>query len=96
MVQLTIYLVCVVLVIIGSLSLVAAMSVDGKYRSFLACLFACVPIAIGIWLFQISGLKINDFPRLFKETSQEIERVAKIIKDGVANRNDFEKMTKGM
>ncbi len=96
MVQLTIYLVCVVLIIIGSLSLVSAMSVDGKCRSILACLFACVPIAVGVWLFYVSGLKVNDFPRLFKETSQEIERVATLIKQGVANRNDFDKVTKGM
>ncbi len=96
MVQLSIFLICVVLVIVGSLSLVSSMSVDGRYRSVLACLFSCVPIGVAVWLFYSSGLKIGDLPRLLQETAREIERVVRIIKDGIANRNDFDKLTKGM
>lgn len=96
MVKLSIFLICLLLVIVGSLSLVSSMSVDGKYRSVLACLFSCVPIAAGIWLFYSSGLKIGDLQRLLQDTVHEIERVVRIIKEGIANRNDFDKVTKGM
>ncbi len=51
---------------------------------------------MGIWVFHSSGLKIGDLQRLLQETVHEIERVVRIIKDGIANRNDFDKLTKGM
>ena len=50
MTQLMMYLLCVGLVVAGSLSFIAALRIPGKIRTLLACVAASVPVAFGVWL----------------------------------------------
>ncbi len=78
--QLLIYLVSLGLVVLGALGFIAALSIPGKVRAALACLAACVPIAIGIWLFRSAGLRLTDLDHLLKSTTTDIESLTRDLK----------------
>ena len=92
--QFSIYMLCVGLVVVGSLSLVSALSIAGKFRLIVACLVACIPIGVAVWLFRSSGLKINDFNRLLQLTQHEIEKWVEAMRQAQTASTDFDKIMK--
>lgn len=81
MIQLLVYLASAGLVVIGSLGFIAALSIPGRIRSFLACLAASVPIGVGIWLFRSSGLHLTDFGRLVQASAGEAQQLVQALKE---------------
>ena len=43
------YLMSVGFVVVGALGFIAALGIPGRFRSFVACVAACVPLAAGAW-----------------------------------------------
>lgn len=94
MVQLFIYLVSAGLVVLGALGFIAALNISGKIRAFLACLAACVPIAVGVWLFHSSGLRISDFGMLVQATAKEAQGMTQGLKDAQEFKKQFQDILK--
>ncbi len=92
MTQLVIYLICVALLVLGSLGFIAALGISGRIRMMLACLAACVPIAAGIWLFQSSGLRSGDFDRLLAAATQDIQQMPQNLKEAQSVRSTLKEM----
>lgn len=92
MTQLVIYLICVALLVLGSLSFIAALGISGRIRMTLACLAACVPIAASIWLFHSSGLKIGDFDRLLAGATRDLQQMTQNLKEAQSVRSTLKEM----
>jgi len=80
MVQLAIYLISMGLVVLGALCFISALSVKGRVRVFLACVAACVPIGVGIWLFHSAGLRPRDLGVLLRKASAEVQEFVEGMK----------------
>ncbi|MBI1952548.1 MAG: hypothetical protein HYS41_00280 [Candidatus Omnitrophica bacterium] len=94
MAQLLVYLVSVGLVVLGALGFIAALSIPGKVRSVLACLAACVPITIGVWLFRSAGLKLTDLSGLLKSTTADFQNLTRDLKETQSFRRQFKDILK--
>lgn len=94
MTQLVIYLICVGLLVLGSLSFIAALGISGRVRMLLACLAACVPIAASIWLFRSSGLKVSDFDRLLAGATRDVQQITQSLKEAQSVRSSLKDLIK--
>lgn len=92
MVQLFIYLVSAGLVVLGSLGFIAALSIPGRIRSFLACIAACVPIAVGGWLFQSSGLRLKDLGTLVQGAAHDVQQTMQGLKETQDTKKQLENL----
>ena len=90
MVQLAIYLISLGLIVLGALCFVSAMSVKGRVRVFLACVAACVPIGVGVWLFHSAGLRPRDLDRLLRQTSEDVQGFVDGLKKGQESRQEIQ------
>ena len=88
MIQLGIYVFSVVLVVAGAFGIVAALGREGSVRVILGCLVACVPIAIGIGMFRISGLRVNDLKPLVRAATQEVTQFTQSLQRIKQNQQD--------
>ena len=92
MTKLLIYLVSAGLIVLGSMGFIAALGISGRIRMLMACLAACVPAAVGIWLFHSSGLKVRDFGPLLQSTTDEVQQVFSNLKESQSMRREMNKL----
>ena len=88
MIQLGIYVFSVVLVVVGVFGIISALGREGIVRVMLGCVAACVPIAIGVGMFRISGLRVNDLKPLVRAATQEMAQFTQGLQRVKQNRQD--------
>lgn len=94
MVQLAIYLISMGLVVVGALCFVSALSVKGRIRVFLACVAACVPIGVGVWLFHSAGLHPRDLNTLLRKASADVQGMMDGLKGAQEARQQIQNLLK--
>ncbi len=92
MMDLLVYMLCAGLLVVGALAFIWALSIPSRFRAVLACLAAFVPVAVAVWIFRGSGLKVGDFDRVLRSSAADVQQISRNFKEAQNSRQTFENL----